>query len=228
MLKMTKNPRGPRAGNPKVALSWMLVVVFLAGQLTQYAARAQAQARPVVKLENGRMLELLLSTAVDSETSKVGDALKFQLAEPVTSGGYEVLPAGWIVDGQVSKVRSAAKSDCNGGIVRWKLSTATAPDGTKITLRLVGMPPYGLQDPTRKRAEKRGQKAGKIAKDVAIAPAMAVALALFLPEGPAMAAGEKGEPCSPYHGFPEHFGVGTVQYAALSKAVKVEVRPAAN
>jgi hypothetical protein len=80
------------------------------------SAFAQQVATTTVKLERGQELALLMHTTIDSESSKVGDRVEFQLARAVMSGNQIVLPAGWVVTAHVTKVRHPGKSNCKRGV----------------------------------------------------------------------------------------------------------------
>src|SRR5579863_2005871 len=112
-----------------------LAVVFLAGTITQQTAGSTAQGTPGwVKLNHGRVLKLVLNTGIDSQTSKVGDRLELQLAEPVTSENETVMPAGSRVSAYITKVRRARTDNCKAGLVAWKLDAMKFPDGTEVKL----------------------------------------------------------------------------------------------
>jgi hypothetical protein len=113
-----------------------LAGIFSSGVMAQDAPSAFAQqvATTTVKLERGQELALLMHTTIDSESSKVGDRVEFQLARAVMSGNQIVLPAGWVVTAHVTKVRHPRKSNCKRGVVDWKMDPMTAPDGTKVEL----------------------------------------------------------------------------------------------
>ncbi len=57
----------------------------------------------------GTTLSLRLTTAINSGTSRVEDQVDAALAETVTVGGADVLPAGSVVKGTVSAVQASAK-----------------------------------------------------------------------------------------------------------------------
>lgn len=207
---------------------WALIVILVVGPATEYPPRVMAQGTPArLEVERGQVITLVLSSGVDSESSKVGDRVELKLAQPLVIGTRTVLPAGWPVPAHITTVRPAGKRNCRSGAVAWKLDALTAPDGMKVKLVSLRGAPCGACGSNKARIPTVGQKLGKVAKDVAIAPVFAVDLPFFLLEGLAMAAGE-GEPCRAQPGAPADIPIGTTRYAAVAQDARIGVYRATN
>jgi hypothetical protein len=182
---------------------------------------AQQAAKTTVKLERGQKLTLLMHTTTDSESSKVGDRVEFQLARPVMGGNRIVLPAGSVVTAHVTKVRHAGKSNCKRGTVDWKMDPMTAPDGTKVELVSLRRH-YNSMDGTDKvHFTTTDEKIEKVAE----APFVAIVFLLVLPAEIMMAVGEASDaPCGSQPGAPDIVPAGTTtEYAAVSHEVTINV-----
>jgi len=207
---------------------WALIAILVVSPATEYAPRAMAQGTPVrLEVERGQVITLVLSSGVDSESSKVGDRVELKLAQPLVVGTQTVLPAGWLVPAHITKVRRAGNRNCRSGAVAWKLDALTAPDGMKVKLVSLRGVPCGACGSNRARVPTAGQKFGKVAKDVVIAPIFAVELPFVLLEGLAMAVSE-GEPCRAQPGAPADIPIGTTRYAAVAQDVRMRVYQATN
>jgi len=78
----------------------------------------------------GTRLAIRLESAVDSESSRVGDAVQAALTHAVVVDGIEVLPAGTIVTGEVSAVRAAPKVNGRASLALvFNGITLAGPDG---------------------------------------------------------------------------------------------------
>jgi hypothetical protein len=201
-----------------------LAGIFFSGVMAQDAPSAFAQqaATTTVKLERGQELALLMHTTTDSESSKVGDRVEFQLARAVMSGNQIVLPAGWVITAHVTKVRHAGKNNCKRGAVDWKMDPMTAPDGTKVELvSLRGR--YNKMDGSDKvHFTTTDEKIEKVAE----APFVAIVFLLMLPAEIIMAVGEASDvaPCGSQPGAPDIVPAGTTtQYAAVAHDVNINV-----
>ncbi len=190
-----------------------LVFVFVAGTITQQAPGAMAQGTPGwMELKQGRVLQLVLNTSIDSQTSAVGDRLELELAEPVMSGNQTAMPAGSRVSAHITKVRRARTDNCKAGLVAWKLDAMKFPDGTEVKLVLLG---DVLSRP------KKPSKLGKAIHGVAMVPAYAFVFVFFLPLVIGMSG--EGEPCRGQPGLADRISTGTTQYAAVAHDVRIRV-----
>jgi hypothetical protein len=199
-----------------------LACIFFSGVMAQDAPSAFAQqAATTVKLERGQKLALLMRITADSESSKLGDRVEFQLARPVMGGNQIVLPAGWVVTAHVTKVRHAGKSNCKRGAVDWKMDPMTAPDGTKVQLvSLRGR--YDQEDgPDKVHFTTTDEKIEKVAE----APFVAIVFLLVLPAEIILAVGEASDvaPCRSQPGAPDIVPAGETQYAAVAHDVNINV-----
>jgi len=200
-----------------------LAGTFLSGVIAQDAPSAFAQqAGPTaIKLERGHELALFMHTTVDSESSKVGDRVEFELARAVMSGNQIALPAGLVVTARVTKVRHAGKSNCKRGAVDWKLDPMIAPDGTKVELVSLRGRYNQMDDPDKVHFTTTNEKIEKVAE----APFLAVVFLLILPAEIIMAVGETSgvAPCGSQPGAPDIVAARTTQYAAVAHDVNIEV-----
>jgi hypothetical protein len=190
-----------------------LAVVLLAGTITQQAPGAMAQGTPGwVRLKQGRVLELVLNTSIDSQTAAVGDQLELELAAPVVSGNQTLMPTGSRVSAHITKVRRARRDYCKAGLVAWKLDAMKFSDGTEVKLVLLGDAPSRPKKPS---------KLGKVIDGVAMAPEYAFVFVFFLPLVIGMSG--EGEPCRGRPGLADRISSGTTQYAAVSRDVRIRV-----
>jgi hypothetical protein len=175
----------------------------------------------LVRLQRGRVLELLLSTPVDSGTAQSGDEIQLKLAQPLRVAGSTVLPKDWMVRARITRVTRAGRN-CNPGRSVWKLQTATAPDGRRIKLQTI---PYYiarrdgiLQDSVS--LDTLRKKIGSVAKITALVPVLVVISPFIVLM--AIAVGTSGEgKCGGKVGSEESIPAGTVFYAAVSHETTV-------
>ena len=120
----------------RLGLILSLVTCTIAGDAP--AMSAQNAPPEKVTLESGRVLVLEVKTGVSSESVNKGDHLQLRLVRPVMSGSTIALPPGLMVPAHITEVRRAGKQDCKDGKISWKIDSATAVDGTKVSL--VGLP----------------------------------------------------------------------------------------
>jgi len=78
----------------------------------------------------GTDFDVRLTSAVNSDASQVDDAVTATLMHAVRVDGIEVLPAGSLVSGEVSAVRSAPKVNGRASLaLRFSAITVAGPDG---------------------------------------------------------------------------------------------------
>jgi hypothetical protein len=173
----------------------------------------------LVRLQRGRVLELLLSTPLDSGRAQNGDEIQLKLAQPLRVAGSTVLPKDWMVRARVTKVTRAGRNCKPGGVV-WKLETATEPDGRRIKLQTIS---YYLarQDGVMVDSvslDTPSKKIGRVAKITALVPVLVVISPFIV----LMAVGMWGEgECGGKVGAEESIPAGTVFYAAVSHSTTV-------
>jgi hypothetical protein len=186
------------------------------------AQEAQSGAK-TVKLERGQVLQLMLSTPLDSGSAQVGDEVSLKLLRPLIAEGTTVLPRGSIIRGRVTKVRRAAKN-CNSGNIEWKLERVPAMGRQKIKIQIVSYaqvhPGNILTD--RVFLDSTGKKIARIAENTVIVTTVVVPLAVIAsPLLIAMVIGMSGEGrCGGVAGSEESVSPGTAFYAAVSKNVR--------
>jgi hypothetical protein len=200
-----------------------LAGIFLSGVMAQDALSAfvQQAATTTTKLERGQELALLMQTTIDSESSKVGDRVEFQLTRAVMSGNQIVLPARWVVTAHVTKVRHAGKRNCKRGTIDWKMDPMTAPDGSKVELVSLRGRYNQMDDSDKVHFTTANEKIEKVAE----APFVAIVFLLMLPAEIIMAVGEASDviPCGSQPGAPDIVPAKTTQYAAVAHDVNIYV-----
>lgn len=81
-----------------------------------------------VQLEKGTLVKIKLGTELSSQATKVGDRVKFQVAQDVKVDGKLLIPAGLAGEGRVTEVVAAANLGRDGR-VRVNFGTIPALDG---------------------------------------------------------------------------------------------------
>jgi hypothetical protein len=91
----------------------------------------------VTQLAAGTKFQVRLDVGIDSAASHVGDKIEASINEPIEVNGFDVIPAGSKLIGQVTKAVSAKhfKFGANGTI-GFKFLTLQMPDGRKIPLEV--------------------------------------------------------------------------------------------
>ncbi|MDI6869829.1 MAG: hypothetical protein QME79_00485 [Bacillota bacterium] len=69
-----------------------------------------------VQLEQGTLVKIKLGTELNSQTSKIGDKVKFQVAQDVKVEGKLIFPAGTLGEGRVTEVVSAGNLGRDGRV----------------------------------------------------------------------------------------------------------------
>jgi hypothetical protein len=189
----------------------LTVVILILTQGVTVHAQDVLPRTALVRLQRGRVLELLLSTPVDSGRAQNGDEIQLKLAQPLRVAGSTVLPKDWMVCARITKVTRAGRK-CKPGRIVWKLETATAPDGRRIKLQAI---PYYV-------ARKDGilvdsvplgtatKKIGGVAKIIALVPVLVVTSPFIV----LMAIGMSGEgECGGTVSAEESIPTGTVFFS---------------
>ena len=101
----------------------------------------QAGTPKVVKVERNTLLQFALLQPLDPATARPGDDVPLRLTQSLTVDAVEVLPAGSVVHGKVTKVTPAGRH-CTNGAVKWRLESIPLPDGSTLkTDRNARVPP---------------------------------------------------------------------------------------
>ncbi len=97
---------------PPATQSSPVQVVPPAGQVVPVPAgqNAPASAAQAIIVPAGTAIQLALVSPVKTRSTKVGDAVRAEVALPVTIGTQLAIPAGTFVDGKVSQVKARPKS----------------------------------------------------------------------------------------------------------------------
>lgn len=132
-------------------LAVVLVIAGLGACAPQQTASFEDDAEPAttrspapraaeairVTVPQGTKVFVTLSTAIGSETSRVGDALSATTLAPVVIGDRVAIPAGSTVSGSVTYVDAGRKGldiSEKGGSVVLSFTRVTRPDGSKIPI----------------------------------------------------------------------------------------------
>lgn len=75
---------------------------------------AIAQTESIYVLPAGKRIRVRMDTEINSKVASLNDTFIVRIAEPVSNGGVEVLPAGTIIDGRVAGASSADIAGVNG------------------------------------------------------------------------------------------------------------------
>ena len=170
------------------------------------------------KLERGQVLELSLTTPLDSGGALVGDVISFRLEQPLKAGDLMILPQGWVVRGRVTKVERAGKN-CKPGRIRWKLEPVMTPDGRRIKIQPISDFLATRATPSdRVSLDSAGKKIESAAKYALLAPVLLVTLPFLI----LMYIGMRGEGgCAGNYGVDERVPAGKHSYAAVSKGMRL-------
>jgi hypothetical protein len=211
--------------NVKKMVAVSLVLVILLTPAVQ-AEDAKMESKNV-KLRRGQVLELSLETPMDSAHAQVGDQLSFSLMAPLKVGPTTILPQGWGVHGQITKVRRAGKN-CKSGEIRWKLQPVRTPDGRKIKIQFISDSLATLANGADQvPLDSVSKKIGRTAKYTLMAPIVAPLAVVVLPWIVLLYIGMHGEGgCSGEAGVEEQIPPGTHSYAAVSRDIRFAQIPA--
>jgi hypothetical protein len=95
----------------------------------------QAPALVTYTMPAGTSLAVNLNGALSSENAVAGDRVRATLKSPVIVGDRVIFPAGSVLDGQVSDVKSAKKGfKDTGGALSIQFHHLTAPDGHSASI----------------------------------------------------------------------------------------------
>jgi len=81
----------------------------------------------------GTPVQAVLTETLSSEFSKVGETIALQLAAPVYSGSAVVVPAGAIVEAEITSVSPAGRAG-EPGKIDFRLKTLVTPNGARIPI----------------------------------------------------------------------------------------------
>jgi type IV secretion system protein VirB10 len=104
--------------------------------LSQNASTSAGVVGPVYAtytLERNQYFRLRMNQTLNSEISRVGDRFTSTVITPVYAGGVEVVPAGSIVEGRVSSVKSS-RTRGREGQMALSFDTLVLPSGKRMAL----------------------------------------------------------------------------------------------
>jgi hypothetical protein len=85
------------------------------------------------RLERNQYFRLRMNQTLNSDISRVGDRFTSTVVTPVYASGVEVVPAGSVVEGRVSSIRSARTRGREGQIAL-AFDSLVLPDGKRVPL----------------------------------------------------------------------------------------------
>jgi hypothetical protein len=140
-------------------LSVILLAAFLG------PARLAAQDSPTIPA--GTVLNTRLTTLLSTKTSETGDPFTARIADPIFSGGVEIVPAGSMVAGHVAFVKPPGRVKAKAEM-RLVADKITTPEGEVFDLTAALEDAQGANGGKVKGDEGAIQGAGKSTKDTAI------------------------------------------------------------
>jgi hypothetical protein len=87
----------------------------------------------VVVAPAGTSLSVRNTTALSSAVNNVGDQVRTRLSSDLYAGGGLVLPAGSIIEGQITQLESAGRTGKNG-IIGVRFTNAITPNGQRVPI----------------------------------------------------------------------------------------------
>lgn len=140
----------------------------------------------IMTVQPGTSLGVALNNTISSEYSRVGEPVTARLANDFYYAGTLALPAGSMVQGQVTDLKKAGRAEKNG-YIGIRFTSATTPDGRVIPLsaRIATEDGTGLI--------KGGTSAGSAGRVVGKTAAGAAGGALAGLTGSAISGGRKGK-----------------------------------
>jgi hypothetical protein len=81
----------------------------------------------------GTSLVVATTTGISSEMNRPGDPVMARLANDLYAGGGLVLPAGSLIEGQITQIESAGRTGKNG-IIGVRFTSAQTPNGQRIPI----------------------------------------------------------------------------------------------
>lgn len=116
-----------------------------------------SQAQKTYLLQEGTIVEVMTTEALDSKTATEGDAIYLEVADDVVVNGKTVIAAGSIVKGEIT-VASKAKMMGKAGKLDFTIDYVKAVDGTNVRVR------------TAKSFQGKNKQGGVIAAAVLVSP----------------------------------------------------------
>lgn len=114
-------------------------MALLAAGLTLAPPPSAAQQRMLIP--EGTVLTVRTEGTINSSAARVGQTFRTTMAEPLRVEGYTVFPQGSVIQGVVTQVRPASRSE--SGIVGVEFNRLTLPTGRTISIqgKLTSMDP---------------------------------------------------------------------------------------
>jgi hypothetical protein len=196
---------------------------FLALALTLNTQAQNGKIGPkTVTVKRGQTLSLSLLTPTDSGHANVGDGVTLKLVRPLVADGATILPAEWIVHGEVTKVKRAGKN-CKDGQIVWELDRIKTPGGDQLKVQRVYSYPLNSASPGDPVWVPLDAPLTKIGSATKFTGLLAVSIALsplLIPLG--IAATEK---CEGRAGEEQSLPLGLGDLFAVSRDVRVRPLP---
>jgi tRNA A-37 threonylcarbamoyl transferase component Bud32 len=115
------------------------------------------EPRLFITVPEGSRLSLATQTAIDSATTRRGEALVAEMVKPITIEGHEAIPSGARVHGRVTHVESAEEGGGRGRLTL-EFSAVALPDGSRV--RFHSEPVELVAPPPRPVKRQKGGLAG--------------------------------------------------------------------
>src|SRR5688500_6387919 len=110
-----------------VAFLLLLVITFI-GTNISLAAKKRKKAPPRYAVAANSTMRLRLNDALNSKDARVGDQFQSTVVDPLYARGFEVIPAGSIVNGRVTHVTRASRKS-NAGSLNVAFNGLELPNG---------------------------------------------------------------------------------------------------
>ena len=133
----------------------LLLLISLVGSNMSLAAQKKKKGPPRYTLAANSTMRLRLNDALSSKDSRVGDEFRSTVVDPVYARGFEVIPAGSIVNGRVTHVTRASRKS-NAGSLNVAFNGVELPNGKSF--------PLNASLATSSSADNEGEVKGKSSK----------------------------------------------------------------
>ena len=133
----------------------LLLLITLIGSSTSLAAKKKKKGPPRYTVAANSTMRLRLNDGLNSKNAKVGDQFQSTIVDPVYARGFEVIPAGSIVNGRVTHVTRASRKS-NAGSLNVAFNGLELPNGKSY--------PMNASLATSSSADNEGEVKGKSSK----------------------------------------------------------------
>ncbi len=110
-----------------------LFVIGTAGEMTRVYAQTKRKAPPKYTLAANTIMRLRMRDSLTSKNAYVGQLFSTTVVDPVYAKGFQVIPAGSVVKGQVTSVQRAGRKS-NAGSMTVTFTGVQLPNGRSYAL----------------------------------------------------------------------------------------------